>query len=56
MIASIKSICIKGRFVNMNLMQPEDHVPKHSFRGVIDRNLANAKPTAVVPAHDVVAI
>jgi len=56
MIASIKSICIEGRFVNKNLMRPEDHAPKYSFRGVIDRDLANTRSTAAIPAHDVVEI
>jgi hypothetical protein len=55
MIASIKSICIEGRFVNKDLMRPEDHAPKYSLRGVIDRDLAGARQQPT-PAHDVVEI
>lgn len=55
MIASIKSICIEGRFVNKDLMRPEDHAPKYSLRGVIDRDLTGARQQPT-PAHDVVEI
>jgi hypothetical protein len=55
MIASIKSICIDGRFVNKNLMRPEDHAPRYSLRAVIDRDLGNSRPVPV-PAHDVVEV
>lgn len=55
MIASIKSICVDGRFVNKDLMRPEDHAPKYSLRGVIDRDLTGARPMPS-PAHDVIEI
>lgn len=53
MIASIKSICIDGRFVNRNLMRPEDHAPRYSLRAVIDRDLTGSKLVATL-ADDVV--
>ena len=55
MIASIKSICVDGRFVNKDLMRPEDHAPRYSLRGVIDRDLSGTRPMPT-PAHDVVEI
>jgi hypothetical protein len=42
MIASIKSICIEGRFVNKNLMRPVNHDPKYTLWAVIDTGLAAA--------------
>ena len=39
MIASIKSISVEGRFVNVNLMRSEDHEPVCLQRAVVDRTV-----------------
>ncbi len=48
MIASIKSISVEGRFVNVNLMRPRDHAALYSLRPVVDR----AAPAAIKHACD----
>ncbi len=54
MIASIKSISVEGRFVNVDLMRSRDHAALYSLRAVVDR----AAPAAIMQAcaNDVVEI
>lgn len=46
MIASIKSISVEGRFVNVNLMRPQNHVPLYFQRAVVDRTAPMAPKVA----------
>jgi hypothetical protein len=39
-IGSLKAISVEGRFINTNLMQPENHDPRYTLRAVIDTGLA----------------
>lgn len=38
-VASIKSICAEGRFVNAGLMQPANHAPQYTLRAVVSAGL-----------------
>jgi hypothetical protein len=54
MIASIKSISVEGRFVNVDLMRSKDQDPRYSLRAVVHQGVS--PDTKSVWADDVVEI
>jgi hypothetical protein len=48
MVTSLKPISEEGRFINANLMHPDDHAPDYTLRAVISDGLAGpSRPTSI---------
>jgi hypothetical protein len=45
MIASIKSVSIEGRFINVDLMRSKGHDPRYSLRSVVHQGVPDTKST-----------